>query len=66
MMGICFYMCDIKKQTQLGKFEMNTQKLNMARESYESPDVEVIATPCVDVITSSSPKDSNQGEWDQQ
>ena len=45
---------------------MNTQKLNMAKVGYETPDVEVIATPCVDVITSSTPKDSNQGEWDQQ
>ena len=45
---------------------MNTQKLNMAKVSYETPDVDVIVTPNVDVITSSSPKDSNQGEWDQQ
>jgi hypothetical protein len=45
---------------------MNTQKLNSTKENYATPDVDVIVTPCVDVITSSTPKDSNQGEWDEQ
>ena len=66
MMGACFLCAVHLKQTQLGELEMNTQKLNMAKVGYETPDVEVTATPCVDVITSSTPKDSNQGEWDQQ
>ena len=46
---------------------MNKKKLNSTNANYEPPDVEVIATPCVDVITTSSgPQDSNQGEWDKQ
>ena len=45
---------------------MNEKKLNSTNANYETPDVDVIATPNVDVITSSTPKDSNQGEWDEQ
>jgi len=43
---------------------MNSQELNIAKASYETPDVDVIVVPCVDIITAS--KDENQGEWDPQ
>ena len=60
-----FLFSPIEKKDRRKK-EMNKKQLNLTKENYATPDVDVIVTPCVDVITSSTPKDSNQGEWDEQ
>lgn len=41
-------------------------KDNQTKAVYEEARLEIVTLSCEDVITTSGPKDENQGEWDPQ